>query len=141
LAQSPLEGTDNDMTPDQPIGLFHDEENGQAKARSWTIAIALTVGLFVVWAVLTADDNEPTAPAATNSSVACTHFRNVLGDADVLSDAELREKLKEVEGNASIASPAVQAAARQLLAAVTSGTSGDVQAAATQMVTACAVSG
>lgn len=81
-------------------------------------------------------------PQRSQSSLACDHFRNVLRDAGdgVLTEPELRTKLKEVEGNANIASPAVQNAARQLLAAATSGTSQQVQDAAAQMLTACKAS-
>lgn len=57
------------------------------------------------------------------SSLACDHFRNVARDiADgVLTDAEAREKLKEVHENAIIATPAVRSAARGMLAAMTAG--------------------
>lgn len=76
-----------------------------------------------------------------DSGLACRHFRNIAGDAaeGILTDAELREKLKEVDDNASIATPEVAAAARDMLAAATSGSGlGD---AVTAMGEACADAG
>jgi hypothetical protein len=73
------------------------------------------------------------------SALACDHFRNVMVDVGdgVLSGAELRAKLAEVEGNAAIARPSVQAASRSLLAAVTTGTPDDAKTAAAEMYAAC----
>lgn len=63
---------------------------------------------------------EPESPQQhRDSRLACVHFRNVVGDADVLSDEELRDKIKEVHGDAVIATPGVEAAAREALAAIT----------------------
>jgi hypothetical protein len=54
----------------------------------------------------------------------CEHFRNVASDAPqgILTDQELREKLREVDDNAVIATDAVRQGARDMLAAITSGT-------------------
>lgn len=94
-------------------------------------------------ALLFAGCEESGEPVRNQSSLACDHFRNVLQDASdgVLTGPELRAKLKEVEGNANIATPGVQSAARQLLAAATGGSSAEVQGAAAQMLAACKVAG
>lgn len=80
--------------------------------------------------------------ARENSSLACDHFRNIAGDASsgILTDAELREKLKEVDDNASIATVRVRNAARRMLAGATSGSS-DFEAAIREMGAACAAAG
>lgn len=59
----------------------------------------------------------------SQSSLACDHFRNMAADVSdgVLTDSEIREKLKEVDENASIATPEVQEAARGMLSAITAG--------------------
>jgi len=77
------------------------------------------------------------------SSLACDHFRNVHRDiADgIYTDEELREKLKEVDDNAIIATPKVRRAARQLLSAVTVGTIKDVARGLDRMSDACSEAG
>lgn len=89
-----------------------------------------------------ADEPEPTetGPAQHRESrLACSHFRNVMGDASdgVLTDEELREKLREVDENAAIATAEVQAAARSMFATVTSGTVEEFTAAVEDMHEAC----
>jgi len=75
----------------------------------------------------------------SDSSLACDHFRNIAGDiADgVLTDSEIRSKLREVESNASIATPAIQSAARRMLAAATQGDTPGLTSAAQDMGAAC----
>lgn len=77
------------------------------------------------------------------SSLACDHFRNVAGDLSdgLLTDAELRDKLKEIHDDASIATPEVQEAARAMLSAMTSGSIRDLRRAITDMDAACTASG
>jgi hypothetical protein len=94
--------------------------------------VVLIVGGFL-YNELTGVEPEP----RDQSALACDHFRNVMGDVDVLTAAELRAKLAEVEGNAAIARPSVQAASRSLLAAVTTGTPDDAMTAAAEMYAAC----
>lgn len=82
--------------------------------------------------------------ADTSSDLACDHFRNIAADmsAGIMTVDEFREKLKEVEGNASIATPRIQEAATELLAAVTAGDSGDrFSAAVSEMGAACSEAG
>lgn len=71
----------------------------------------------------------PTDTTHEDSSLACDHFRNVASDASdgLLTDTELREKLKEVQGNAIIATQEVQGAAKAMLRAFTQRT-GEVRA-------------
>jgi hypothetical protein len=56
------------------------------------------------------------------AEAACQHFRNVVGDADILNNAEFREKLKEVHDSASATEDAeLRESARGMLASVTEG--------------------
>ena len=96
----------------------------------------------------TAEPSSTETPPTTSaehreSRLACEHFRNVAQDAadGVLTVPELREKLQEVEGNASIATPAVQEAARETLAAITSGSPEDMEAAVQALSQACSEAG
>jgi hypothetical protein len=64
---------------------------------------------------------EPDASA----KVSCEHFRNVMGDvgAGILNDAELREKVKEIERSASVSEqPGLPEAGRAMLREITTGT-------------------
>ena len=103
----------------------------------------MRIGCLVLALCLLGACSSDSEPTGDQSSLACNHFRNVLGDVQdgVLTDTELREKLKEVESNASIASPGVQTAARQLLAAATSGSSEEISAAGGKLLAACSVAG
>lgn len=57
-----------------------------------------------------------------SAETACVHFHNVAGDVEILSDEELRLKLKEVHDTASNGDDSqVEAAAREMLATFTSG--------------------
>lgn len=80
---------------------------------------------------------EDSTEESTDSSLACNHFRNVAGDYDVLTPAELREKLKEVYDNSIIASPEVRSAARSMLAAATAGDDSALGKAVREMGAAC----
>lgn len=113
---------------------------GKRGANIGCFALLGVFGLIAMCSALTSDDDEPT-PSRNQSALACDHFRNILDDVGVLSAAELREKLKEVHGNASIAAPAVSSAARDLLAAATTGTSSEIQQAALDMSAACRATG
>lgn len=106
-----------------------------------------TVAEPTVAATATAPAPEPTAaeptddPANDQSRLACGHFRNVAGDADVLTDAELRDKLKEVHDDAVIATDRVRLASRRMLSAVTAGNVDEFRAAVDEMDAACAAAG
>lgn len=99
--------------------------------------------------VVAAAPVESTVPPTTvderveTSDWPCEHFRNVAGDvnAGILTDVELREKLKEVRERAVLGTPEVQEAATALLAAATSGVVADVRAGFARMDAACAATG
>jgi hypothetical protein len=83
-------------------------------------------------------ETQPEADAATQAS--CRHFRNVMGDAGqgVLSDEELRDKLKEVNDSASVSERAdIRAGGVAMLRAITIGDSDELLKAATQFDKAC----
>lgn len=117
------------------------EDAGKRGANIGCLALLGVIGLIAMCSALTSDEDDEPTPSRNQSALACDHFRNVLDDVGVLSVAELREKLKEVHGNASIATPAVRSAARDLLAAATTGTSSEVQQAARDMSAACRATG
>jgi pyruvate/2-oxoglutarate dehydrogenase complex dihydrolipoamide acyltransferase (E2) component len=145
------------------------KEEAAKKSGVGCLVLLAIVGIVVLFGALAGDDEpEPrqaqpagrdqkedpppptSAPAPSppttqgpdrDSGLACRHFRNIVGDADVLSDAEIREKLKEVHDDANIATPAVQTAAREALAAVTSGTTEEFGAAIRSLSEACAAAG
>lgn len=81
--------------------------------------------------------------AGERSSLACDHFRNVSRDAGagILSQPELRDKLKEVNSSASGAPADVRSAAQRLLAAITRDDTTAFSSAATDMDKACAAHG
>lgn len=84
------------------------------------VVVVLGVAVGVLWSAFGGDD-ENEGPDA-GAQLACVHFTNVIRDASdgVLTDAELRDKLKEVADDASVsAEPGVADAARRLLAAAT----------------------
>lgn len=72
-------------------------------------------------------------------ALACNHFRNVSNDAagGLLTNQELREKLKEVNKDAAIASSAVQEASREMLRAATANDSQALRVAINKMDQAC----
>jgi hypothetical protein len=77
------------------------------------------------------------------SFLACSHARNIAGDiqSGILTDAELRSKLKEVHDDSAGASYDVQTAATAMLAAATSGSTGDMGIAMADMNSACSATG
>lgn len=83
----------------------------------------------------------PAKPKADASAeLGCTHFRNIMGDvsAGILTDAELRTKIKEVYDTAYVSENAgVPDGARAMLAAITAEDSTAFLAAATAFDGAC----
>lgn len=80
--------------------------------------------------------NEPDASA----KAACEHFRNIMSDvaAGILTDAELREKFREVHRSASVSDePGLAQAGTKLLASMTTGTTEDLLKAAGQFDREC----
>jgi hypothetical protein len=111
------------------------------------ILFGAVVALFILGTLLSGgEDSSSTqsdsrSEAQKASGLACRHFRNIANDADVLTDAEIREKMKEVHDDANIASPAVRTAAREVLAAITSGTNAEFATAVERLDRACEAAG
>lgn len=105
------------------------------------------IGLVVLAVLLTGCDSSSYVDGKTDaqdsSSLACDHFRNIASDVSqgLMTDAEMREKLKEVHDNSSIGTPKVQRAATAMLAAATSGDYGQLGNAVTRMGNACTAAG
>lgn len=78
--------------------------------------------------------------ADSSAVLACRDFRSVVRDAQagVLTDTELRDKLKGVEDTASVSEePGVASSAREMLAAATAGNTEALAAAGDGMAEAC----
>lgn len=59
-----------------------------------------------------------------SARLACDHFRNVAGDVDVLTTAELRDKVAEIHDTARVSEvPGIAPNARAMLSAITQGDS------------------
>lgn len=99
------------------------------------VMVAL-VGLLISCSSTPAD---PVEEARRGSRLACEHFRNVARDAadGIYTNEELRQKLREVDGNAIIGTREVQAAARAMLAAATQGDLSALGDAVSEMDQAC----
>jgi len=81
---------------------------------------------------------QPEADASTQAS--CEHFRNIMNDVGqgILNDAELRDKLKEVNDSARVSERAdIRAGGVAMLSAITTGTAEDLLKAAGQFDKAC----
>jgi hypothetical protein len=119
--------------------------------KSFTIIIAAMAIVGLSACGSSAASNKPETNAvqvveqanSRNASLACDHFRNIVGDVSkgVLTVGELREKLKEVDDNASIAPVDVQLAATELLSTVTRDDADGFLIAMSSMDTACTVAG
>lgn len=109
-------------------------------SRRWaTVLVALAVGAGCT------DGAGQTGEGRTEfSRQACQEFRSAARDAvdGVLTPTELRERLQRVDKEAEVASPAVRAAARDLLRAVTVGPGiGDADIEITALGDACRAAG
>lgn len=142
-------GVDAPLTRDPGPGLAWGVDKGLLNepgrprlTRGWVIALAL-LGLFVLIALGNSDEDPSTGSASSRSEsesssrLACTHFRNIAGDAELMTDTEIRSKMKEVHDDASIATPQVQSASRDALAAITSGNTENFRAAIQRLDSAC----
>jgi hypothetical protein len=84
----------------------------------------------------------PEPEADASAQLACRHFRNVMGDFDVLTVPELRAKLQEVHETASVSvEPGVAEHARGLLSAVTAEDGDAFLVEAQRLSDACAAAG
>ena len=94
------------------------------QARNLIVIGVLVLAAIVVVGISVANSNDDEGDPDASAELACGHFRNVAGDiaAGVLTDAEVREKLQEVDRSASVSEEAgIASGARAMLAAVTRG--------------------
>lgn len=84
-----------------------------------------------------------TPESDAESGLACTHFHNVMSDVlkGILTDSELRGKIKEIYDESGIATAPIQDAATDLLAAATSSNSDAFLSAVGKMDGACSATG
>lgn len=119
-----------------------EEEPAAAKPKSGCgtvllVVIGLALALAIYGAVRGGSDDEPDAGA----KLACRHFRNVARDFSdgVLTVPEFRDKLKEVDDDASVSEePGIASGARRMLAAVTAMDDAELADAVTDFGDACA---
>lgn len=99
---------------------------------------AVVVLLLTVFAACGSDEVND-----VRSLPACELFQDVADDvaAGVLTAPELREKLKEIDGDARVAPDDVKTAAEAMLRASTQGDSAALITAGSQMTAACAPEG
>jgi len=88
--------------------------------------ILATVAIAATFALTGCSSSTPATTSPTiaddGASLACSHFRNVMGDASkgLLTDAELRTKIQEVYDSAHVsANPGIASDAQAMLAAAT----------------------
>lgn len=110
-----------------------------------TLGVVVAV-FFALWLVASVNNDAPSPSSAStdedhHSRLACTHFRNIANDAQLMTNAEIRAKMQEVHDDASIATPQVQAASRDALTAITSGTTAEFESAITRLSAACSAAG
>jgi hypothetical protein len=88
------------------------------------------------------DESAPASEADASAKLACRHFRNVMGDLEILSTPELRTKVQEIHDNARVSEePGVAPAAREMLAAATADDGERFLQAVGEMHGACADAG
>ena len=89
------------------------------------------------------DSSSETTRDSDDASLACNHFRNVMGDmADLqLNIEELSEKVREIKSNSIIGSEAMQRSSEQMVAAVNVGDLDMLVEASMQMSDACTAEG
>jgi hypothetical protein len=105
----------------------------------WVIGV-----LILAFSGACGGDESAEGEGDASAELACSHFRNVSGDAadGLLTDAELRDKLKEVHEDAQVSEePGVADSARRMLAAATSGDTAELELAITAMDQACSDAG
>lgn len=115
-------------------------KKSSAAGLAWCIGIGVVV-LIVIGAMngnSSSSNSSSSTKSANSSSLACTHFHNVIGDiqAGILSDNEIRTKIAEVRDSAL--DPAVAKAATHLLAGVTQNSKSQVSTGFAELVKACA---
>jgi ABC-type Fe3+-hydroxamate transport system substrate-binding protein len=129
------------MDNDTKAPLDRRHQTNASKCRMTSMVL---LGLAATLTLAGCSSDTPTATSSTEADagagLACTHFRNVMGDAakGLLTDAELRTKIQEVYDSAHVsASPGVASGAQSMLAAVTAGDPTAFTAASTAFDTTC----
>lgn len=120
------------------------DDKATAKGCLVVLGICAVLGVLIsMWGNSGSTPESDSDRAVGQSSLACDHFRNIMVDVQngVLTDAEIRGKLQEVEDNASIATDEVQQAAIGMLAAITQGNTEGLTRAVGEMDAVLYVSG
>lgn len=107
-----------------------------------TTALLLTATLTTAACATTPTTETTTSGADESADLACIHYANVTQDAQagILTDVELREKWKEIDGTASVSTtPGIAVNARAALAAISTGTTAEFAVAVQAFSDACAV--
>lgn len=111
--------------------------------RGWLLLCILVMALVIGVGLLDGPSEDDDSPAASgldaSAQLACRDFAGVARDANagIITDAELREELKDINDRAQYSdSPGVASAAQSMLAAMTSG-SGDLASSFRAMLAAC----
>jgi hypothetical protein len=99
------------------------------------VVVLIIVG-YVVTAVILANDDSEIGDAS--AQLACRDFYDVAGEADLITDAELRDRLQDIWNTAEVSeTPGIAEAARAMLAAATSGDVDALEVAVDDMSAAC----
>jgi len=101
------------------------------------IALGVVI-LIVIGAFSNSSSSSKSSSSGSNkSSMACTHFHNIVGDikSGILTDSEIRTKISEVRDSA--VDPAVEKAATHLLAGVTQNSEAVTELGFAELVKAC----
>lgn len=105
------------------------------------VAVTITV---VMLSGCSSTPTDPTQVANDYAGISCDHFRNVMSDeaSGILSNSELRDKIKQVYGDSQGATAAgITSGAQAMLAAVTADDGTAFMAAATTFSGACDATG
>lgn len=109
----------------------------ERKAQTIVVSVGVAAGVIAVMIAIfmsasgpSSTDNSASSPSVSSASgdgeaiYACDHFRNIMGDVKngLLTDAEFRDKIKQVNGNAQISTtPGIATDAQAMLADITQG--------------------
>jgi hypothetical protein len=101
--------------------------------------LIITSLVLIPFAVTACGPSSSSASSSTSggSTLACGHWANIRSDvrAEILTDSELRAKVAEVRSSAT--SDAVESAATELLAGITSGDKNDMASGYLALNAAC----
>lgn len=109
--------------------------------RSIVVAVIVAAALTTAACGTIPTTETTTSGADESADLACIHYANVTQDAQagILTDVELREKWKEIDGTASVSTtPGIAVNARAALAAISTGTTAEFAVAVQAFSDACA---